>query len=196
MARSIGRPMRFFLAKRAAGPCLIVAERIDEIFEQLRAEGLQDQFHYSYTRMVPAHHVMHLRLTGCPDPNPTLDRFVDPPRASLPADIDVIGRTHLRRSDRSSPAKTYLATIGDDEPIGVPFSGGVDSGAVLCALIEAMRRRGQVPQRLKAFTLVRFVEAMASPGRTCVRPPTFLEDDRPPDAARSGRGRTHRTWTT
>lgn len=31
MARSIGRPMRYFLAKHADGPCLMVAERIDEI---------------------------------------------------------------------------------------------------------------------------------------------------------------------
>ena len=31
MARSIGRPLRYFLAKQAAGPCLVVAERIDEL---------------------------------------------------------------------------------------------------------------------------------------------------------------------
>ena len=35
MARSIGRPMRYFLAKRAEGPALIIAERMDEIREQL-----------------------------------------------------------------------------------------------------------------------------------------------------------------
>ena len=29
MARSIGRPLRYFLAKQAAGPCLVFAERID-----------------------------------------------------------------------------------------------------------------------------------------------------------------------
>src|SRR5450631_4335063 len=32
MARSIGRPMRYFLAKQVSGPLLIVAERIDEIY--------------------------------------------------------------------------------------------------------------------------------------------------------------------
>ena len=31
MARSIGRPMRFFLAKKAEGPLLVVAERMEEI---------------------------------------------------------------------------------------------------------------------------------------------------------------------
>ena len=38
MARSIGRPMRYFLAKRAEGPALIIAERIDEIAQQLESE--------------------------------------------------------------------------------------------------------------------------------------------------------------
>jgi asparagine synthase (glutamine-hydrolysing) len=47
MARSIARPMRCFLAKRAEGPCLVVAERIDEIEAFLRNEGLDAQFHPS-----------------------------------------------------------------------------------------------------------------------------------------------------
>ena len=49
MARSIGRPMRYFLAKRTEGPCLVVAERIDEIHAFLQSEGLTGQFHPSYT---------------------------------------------------------------------------------------------------------------------------------------------------
>src|SRR5688572_5658382 len=66
MARSIGRPMRYFLAKQAEGPSLIVAERIDQIHEFLRREGMDGQFHPSYTRMVPAHYVVELALIGCP----------------------------------------------------------------------------------------------------------------------------------
>src|SRR5437867_8741130 len=57
MARSLDRPMRYFLAKRQEGPALIVADRIDTIYNQLKAEGLDDQFHPSYTRMVPAHYI-------------------------------------------------------------------------------------------------------------------------------------------
>src|SRR5215212_3481155 len=38
MARSLDRPMRYFLAKREAGPALIVADRIDAIHEQLKRE--------------------------------------------------------------------------------------------------------------------------------------------------------------
>src|SRR6185312_3972245 len=51
MARSLDRPMRYFLAKRHEGPALIVADRIDTIHQQLKADGLDSQFHPSYTRM-------------------------------------------------------------------------------------------------------------------------------------------------
>ena len=50
IARSIGRPIRYFIAKLSAGPCLVLAERIDTIFNYLKKEGLVDQFHPSYTR--------------------------------------------------------------------------------------------------------------------------------------------------
>ena len=40
MARSLDRPMRYFLAKRAEGPALIVADRIDAIYRAAQAEGL------------------------------------------------------------------------------------------------------------------------------------------------------------
>src|ERR1041384_6113978 len=52
MARSLDRPMRYFLAKRQEGPALIVADRIDTIHDQLKADVLARQFHPSYTRMV------------------------------------------------------------------------------------------------------------------------------------------------
>ena len=70
MARSIARPLRYFIAKRSEGPCLIAADRIDTIARYLDAEGLADQFHPSYTRMVPAHWITEVALVGCPDPNP------------------------------------------------------------------------------------------------------------------------------
>src|SRR5437016_543155 len=54
LARSLDRPLRYFLAKAAEGPVLIVAERIDVISAELARRGWSDQFHPSYTRMVPA----------------------------------------------------------------------------------------------------------------------------------------------
>jgi len=38
-------------------------------------------------------------------------------------------------------------------PIGVPFSGGIDSGAILLCLYKLLLNEGQSPARLKAFTL-------------------------------------------
>src|SRR5205085_3423188 len=49
LARSLDRPLRYFLAKRTEGPALIVADRIDTIYDWLKREGFGEQFHPSYT---------------------------------------------------------------------------------------------------------------------------------------------------
>ena len=151
MARSIGRPLRYFIAKRAEGPCLVVAERIDAIREFLAEEGLENQFHPSYSRMVPAHHIVEIALVGCPDPNPTYRRFFTPERNRLPADLDAIGRAYI--GALAEECRKWLAQIEPREPIGVLFSGGVDSGAVFLVLYHLLLSSGQSPARLKAFTL-------------------------------------------
>ncbi|HEX9736702.1 MAG TPA: asparagine synthase-related protein [Thermoanaerobaculia bacterium] len=151
LARSLDRPLRYFLAKEKAGPMLVVAERIDEIRERLEAEGYGDQFHPTYTRMVPAHHVTHLRLIGCPDPNPTYRRFFAPPRAVLPPDLDAIGERYV--GALLEEVRAWLLAMPRDEPLGVLFSGGADSGAVLLAVHHLLLALGQSPARLKAFTL-------------------------------------------
>lgn len=151
MARSLDRPLRYFLAKRREGPALIVADRIDAIFEQLKREGLDRQFHPSYTRMVPAHYVTELQLIGCPDPDPTYTRFFTPTREALPADLDVIGRSYI--GALADEVAKWLRTVPERDPIGVSFSGGVDSGAVFVTVYEVMKRLGMSPARLKAFTL-------------------------------------------
>src|SRR3989304_6152566 len=86
MARSIGRPMRYFIAKQASGPMLVIAERIDVIYDFLKTKGYEDQFHPSYTRMAPAHYITKIELLGCPDPNPVYERFFTPERNNLPKD--------------------------------------------------------------------------------------------------------------
>jgi len=151
LARSLDRPLRYFLAKEEAGPLLIVAERIDEIRRCLEEQDYGDQFHPSYTRMVPAHHVTHLQLVGCPDPNPIYRRFFAPPRATFEPDLDAIGGQYLRAL--CAETSTWLDSIPADAPIGVMFSGGLDSGAVLLALYRTLLDRGEAPTRLKAFTL-------------------------------------------
>ena len=151
LARSLDRPLRYFLAKSADGPVLIVAERIDEIAAELERRGWTDQFHPSYSRMVPAHHVTTLRLIGCPDPNPVHQRFFDPPRATLPKDLDLIGRQYIEAV--YDELRGWLAAQNPLSPIGVPFSGGIDSGAILLCLYKLLLNEGQSPARLKAFTL-------------------------------------------
>lgn len=151
MARSIGRPMRYFLAKRAEGPCLIVAERMEELRAALAEEGLEDQFHPSYTRMVPAHYVVEIALIGCPDPNPVNTRFFTPERNVLGTDLDEIGERYIRQL--TEEMDKWLDTVNEDAPLGVLFSGGIDSGAVLIVLRHLLLQRGQAPNRLKAFTL-------------------------------------------
>jgi asparagine synthase (glutamine-hydrolysing) len=151
LARSLDRPMRYFLAKSTDGPVLIVAERIDEIAAELARRGWAAQFHPSYSRMVPAHHVTTLRLIGCPDPNPVHRRFFDPPRGTLPKDLDLIGQHYVEAV--YGELRQWLAAHDPAAPIGVPFSGGIDSGAILLCLYKLLLNEGQSPARLKAFTL-------------------------------------------
>jgi len=151
MARSLDRPMRYFLAKQQAGPILLVADRIDAIYNWLKAEGLDAQFHPSYTRMVPAHYVVELQLIGCPDPEPTYTRFFDPRPASLPADLDAIGAAYI--GALAEEISRFLQRVPDGDPLGVCFSGGIDSGSVFLATYHVMRKLGMNPARLKAFVL-------------------------------------------
>ena len=46
-----------------------------------------------------------------------------------------------------------LRNLEADEPIGVCFSGGIDSGSVFLLTYHAMLQMGMSPARLKAFTL-------------------------------------------
>ncbi|MEW6161202.1 MAG: asparagine synthase-related protein [Verrucomicrobiota bacterium] len=151
MARSLDRPMRYFLAKRQEGPALIVADRIDTIFNQLKAEGLHDQFHPSYTRMVPAHYLIEIQLVGCPDPDPTYTRYFTPQRNALRADLDEIGEAYI--SALTGEIIKWLRAIPEHEPVGVCFSGGIDSGSVFLLTYHCLKKLGLNPSRLKAFTL-------------------------------------------
>ncbi len=155
MARSLDRPMRYFLAKRHEGPALYVADRIDTLYAALDRDGFADQFHPSYTRMVPAHYVVEIQLVGCPDPDPVYTRFFTPATDSIEPDLDIIGRRYIDATARE--VEKWLRwidrTAGPAAPIGVEFSGGIDSGAVFLVVYHTMLRLGMSPARLKAFTL-------------------------------------------
>lgn len=151
LARSLDRPLRYFLAKRHEGPALVVADRIDAIYAWLKSEGFENQFHPSYTRMVPAHHVVEIQLIGCPDPDPVYTRFFDPQHNTQPKDLDTIGRHYI--GALADEVAKWLKSVPEREPIGCCFSGGIDSGAVFLTTYHVMRQLGLSPSRLKAFTL-------------------------------------------
>jgi asparagine synthase (glutamine-hydrolysing) len=151
LARSLDRPLRYFLAKRQAGPVLIVAARIDAIYNWLKAEGLEAQFHPGYTRMVPAHYVVALQLIGCPDPDPVYTRFFTPSLGGLSTDLDQIGAAYI--GALASEIEQWLVRVPADEPVGVCFSGGIDSGSVFLTTYHVMLKLGMSPARLKAFVL-------------------------------------------
>ena len=73
------------------------------------------------------------------------------PLALIGADLDEIGATYV--SALAGETIKWLQSIPETEPIGVGFSGGIDSGAVFVLTIHCLRRLGMNPARLKAFTL-------------------------------------------
>jgi hypothetical protein len=105
--------------------------------------------------MVPAHHIVELALVGCPDPSPTYTRFFAPERGALPPDLDVIGERYIGALARE--IEKWLLDVDRDgrhtAPIGVSFSGGIDSGSVFLVTYHTMLRLGLSPARLKAFVL-------------------------------------------
>ncbi len=152
MARSIGRPLRFFIAKLKAGPCLVLSDRIDTIYKYLEQEGLEDQFHPSYTRMAPAHYITTIELLGCPDPSPVHQRFFTPERNRFEGDpVEEIAKQYM--SALYEEIKKWLKYKATSGPIGVSFSAGIDSGSVFLLTYHALLELGESPSRLKAFTL-------------------------------------------
>lgn len=152
LARSIGRPLRYFIAKLIDGPSLVIAERIDTIHKYLKKEGLDDQFHPSYTRMAPAHYITKIELLGCPDPNPQYERFFTPERNKFTSsDPTSIGKMYIAALYKE--IKKWLQFRAQIGPIGVSFSGGIDSGSVFLLTYHALKELGESPSRLKAFTL-------------------------------------------
>src|SRR5205814_1135232 len=76
--------------------------------------------------------------------------------SALPPDLDAIGLAYigaladeiakwLKEIDRQAATAT--------QPIGVAFSGGIDSGSVFLVTYHVMLRLGLSPSRLKAFVL-------------------------------------------
>lgn len=150
LARTLGRPLRYFVAKRETGPYLVVADRIDAIGRYCREEGISWQFHPSYTRLIPAHHLTELDQVGCPDPNPRYTRFFSPEAGGAEPDIARLGALYCDALE--SGIRRALDALAHGSPLGVALSGGADSAAVASLLWKCLGERGE-RERLRLFTL-------------------------------------------
>ena len=151
LARTIGIPLRYFVAKMYHGPFLVVSDRIDRIFDWCQSQRIGWQFDPVYTRMVPAHYIVELDQVGCPDPSPRYQRFFNPPIAQGSTDIEAAGAAYIGAA--SAAVRDWLSRVPAGESIGVAFSGGIDSTATLLLARHACRELGRHPDSIRAFTL-------------------------------------------
>ncbi len=151
LARTIGLPLRYFVAKMYHGPFLVVSDRMDRIFEWCDSQRIGWQFDPAYTRMVPAHVLVELDQVGCPDPAPRYRRFFDPPVATGSTDVEELGGRYVAAA--YAAIKGWIARVPAEEPIAVAFSGGTDSTAVLLLARKALIALERDPALLRAFTL-------------------------------------------
>lgn len=151
MARTIGIPLRYLVAKLYHGPFLVVGQRLDQIFDWCREQRIGWQFDPAYTRMVPAHYVVEIDQIGCPDPAPRYHRFFNPAIGSGTEDLEEAGAKYIRATLHA--LKNWLATVPANEPIALAFSGGIDSTSIFLLARQALTELGSDPDRLRAFTL-------------------------------------------
>jgi asparagine synthase (glutamine-hydrolysing) len=151
LSRTIGLPLRYFVAKMFHGPFLIVADRIDKLFDWCSGQKIGWQFDPMYTRMVPAHYLIEIDQIGCPDPSPRCHRFFDPEVGTGSADVAETGARYAGAAYEA--VKGWIRAIPEGEPIAIAFSGGVDSTSVLLLARQALIELGDNPGRLRAFTL-------------------------------------------
>jgi asparagine synthase (glutamine-hydrolysing) len=151
LARTMGIPLRYFVAKMYHGPFLVVAERMDQIFAWCRDERIAWQFDPAYTRMVPAHYIVELDQVGCPDPSPRYHRFFEPAVGLGSSDPGEAGARYIAAAYES--VLRWLKTIPGQATVAVAFSGGVDSTSVLLMAVRANEALGGSPDRIRAFTL-------------------------------------------
>ena len=151
LARTIGLPLRYFVAKMYHGPFLVIADRIDALFAWCCEQRIAWQFDPAYTRMVPAHYLIEVDQVGCPDPMPRYRRFFDPPAATAGDDVEEIAAAYVGAAARA--VEEWVAAVPDGEPIAVAFSGGVDSTSILLLARRALAALGRDPDLARAFTL-------------------------------------------
>src|SRR5437763_4778240 len=115
LARTIGLPLRYFVAKMFHGPFLVVADRIDRLYDYCREQKIGWQFDPLYTRMIPAHYLVEIDQVGCPDPNPRYRRFFDPPVGQASEDLAELGRAYVQAA--LDATRRGLVGVAAGEPV-------------------------------------------------------------------------------
>src|SRR5688500_12223090 len=151
LARTIGIPLRYFVAKMYHGPFLVVAERIDRIFDWCQEQRIGWQFDPIYTRMVPPHHIVELDQVGCPDPAPRSPRSSGPVAARRSTELTQAGDAYSRAAHAATTP--WPARVPGGHRVPVAFSGGIDSTAVWLLARRAVQALGRTPADIRAFTL-------------------------------------------
>jgi asparagine synthase (glutamine-hydrolysing) len=151
LARTIGLPLRYFVAKMYHGPFMVVSDRMDTIFDWCQRQRIGWQFDPAYVRMIPAHYLVEVDQVGCPDPAPRYHRFFQPDVATGTTDVDEAGASYIAAA--YAVVKSWIARVPERQPIAVAFSGGVDSTATLLLARKALADLGRDPDSVRAFTL-------------------------------------------
>jgi asparagine synthase (glutamine-hydrolysing) len=151
LARTIGLPLRYFVAKMYHGPFLVVSDRMDRLFDWCCEQRIAWQFDPAYTRMVPAHFVVELDQVGCPDPAPRYHRFFEPAVGEGLADIAAAGAAYIQTA--CDAVERWVTHVPDGALVALAFSGGVDSTAVLLLARRAFERLGRDPSLVRPFSL-------------------------------------------
>ena len=152
LARTIGMPLRYFVAKMYHGPFLVVADRMDSIFEWCQEQRIGWQFDPAYTRMVPAHYLVELDQVGCPGSGAALSAASSSRAIGRGStDLDEAGAAYVRAA--YGALRRWLAGVPAGRAGRVAFSGGMDSTAVLLLARQACAGARPQPRRMRAFTL-------------------------------------------
>ena len=62
---------------------------------------------------------------------------------TLPADLDQIGAAYIGAATKE--IEQWVSNLPEKEPIGVCFSGGIDSGSVFVLTYHVLRKLGDTP---------------------------------------------------
>ena len=186
LARSLDRPLRYFLAKAAerARAGRGRAHRRDRARARRARAGRASS--------IPPTRAWCRRITSprcgssaAPTPTPIYRRFFDPPRGVLPADLDVIGGRYI--GALYSEVRRWLAAQDAARADRRAVLGRDRQRRRVPLPLPRAARPGQSPARLKAFTLDR---RRRRAGRPQAR--EFLRRTGPRAVRRDDRGRRRR----